>query len=194
MKMVVASMLVAFLIACKTQEVLSKAPLKASENEVFELLLACPSSTNVDSNDSSTCNKIIITLQKIASYDSNSIRAAMTTYFYDVILGTLPKSAGTLDIRNLRLLNRIVFNVPPEMDLHDYWNWDFKTFPLTLPVKNGRVQLLWPLERGVDGVFTLKGRFDFDNHLGSNLEPVGEFDDFERRFGRRPLPVIRTEK
>jgi hypothetical protein len=85
-------------------------------------------------------------------------------------------------ISNAYLLNRYYFAVPESVPIRDvelFGGW------WGVPTNNEKLELLWPLKRGLRGVVQLK--FSFQGFSGPPYDAVGEFDFFKSKYPPRDV-------
>jgi hypothetical protein len=120
--------------------------------------------------------KIIETLNRISNYNLTIIRKAIKIYSDESKKNDLTYSERMSPIF---LLNRYLFNVPSELRSYKRYYWGVTG----VPVKEGKVNWLWPFIQEKNGDIILKG-FPIA-FRGSEYFAIEEFDFFNKTFGPR---------
>ena len=116
----------------------------------------------------------------ISKFGNDSIRAAMKRYYDHIFDGSEKQSY--MSVSTLVLLNRYLFAVPEWLEREELDRFPFY-FSISVPEEGNKVNLLWPLGQSKSGDLTLISAFAMGS--GPPPDPLGEFDVFLERFGRR---------
>jgi hypothetical protein len=164
---------------------------QTSVNKAFELLVSCPrwDTLGAAPEDRTRMQQITETLRLLSAYDDGVIRGAMERYmrcYNSRLAGTLSDEcsipASKLSVFNLMVLNRFVFVVPKTISIDRYEKMH-TYLRMVAPIKDGEVNLLWPVTivAGQEPALTEQ----FYGNMGPLPDPIGEFDAFKKAFQRR---------
>jgi hypothetical protein len=163
--------------ATSQPESLKAGPVNDNEqiSEVVARLDAMPSWYAVDPNTPETRTAIKNKCEAIRVHYSHSIiREAIVR-----VLRTADPTTETAMASKVFVLNRFLFEVPEDADaatIRHFGGW------VGVPVKNGRVDMLWPWCQDSNGL-ELKG--SFQGYFGEGYDGVGEFDYFSAHYDGR---------
>jgi hypothetical protein len=151
-------------------------PSRNKAEELVKLIEACPAWIDVTGADLVGGQRITECLSVVADSDTPTIREAVKRLVW--------KHEDKEDEMGVQtkvfLLNRLIFNVPVSSKRKEspvFGGW------VGVPSDDETINLLWPFETNTDGKLELIS--GFRGYAGEPFEALGEFDSFNKRFGRR---------
>jgi hypothetical protein len=177
----VAAALILVVEACKRdaampQHMSAKGELLNEKvRDVVALLDAMPAWATGDPIKPETCTAIKSKCEAIRVRFSHSIiRDAIVHVLQAADFKTETQTASKVFV-----LNRFLFEVPNDADaatIRYFGGW------AGVPIKNGRVDMLWPWCQGTNG---LELENSFKGYFGEGYDGVGEFDYFKTHYDAR---------
>ena len=139
---------------------------------VLDEIERCPAWAQMNLSDPQAQQKLRASLEKLSRYETADLRNAEVTIHERYCAGQI----ASYEHSKLFVINRYLFNVPPNMNCNDpyFGGW--------LGVPDG-VDMLWPLQ-WKDGVgLVLVGKSW--GYCGEIYSAVNDFDWLNEKFGRR---------
>jgi hypothetical protein len=149
--------------------------------EIKDVLVKMYPWARLEQNEMDLKKMILIDLKKISKYSIQEIRSGVKSFIDECI--NSKEGYNTDQMSKLYVLNRYLFNLPEYVDINEPRFAAIRG----IPVKNDKINLLWPLEKIGKNELQITGIFK--GYSGESFLALKEFDFFNEKYGVKKVNI-----